>query len=213
MPKDRRRRSRAHEQSVRLPSQREFAVQDNAVEHLDIGEQSERSAAEILADMAADQEPRPTLKKKEKQALKHQLFVERLEQTRSPYSKSHERRLKRRAREQVAGGMSEIKAAISALEDDIPEAIQNSVAANDDANAGDASRPQQARPKPGQIGEGKGVPLSKNQRKRALQVERTRIPMILATPEFAANPFQTIRTHAQNSLLKHEPPTAASMSS
>ena len=40
------------------------------------------------------------------------------------------------------------------------------------------------------------------------QVERMRIPMILATPEFAANPFQTIRTHAQNTLLKHEPPPA-----
>ncbi|PIL31636.1 hypothetical protein GSI_06338 [Ganoderma sinense ZZ0214-1] len=162
--------------------------------------------------MAADQEPRPTLKKKEKQALKHQQFVERLEQTRSPYSKSHERRLKRRAREQVAGGMSEIKAAISALEDGNPETIQNSVP-TDDAGADAASRPQKARPKPGQIGEGKGVPLSKSQRKRTLQVERMRIPMILATPEFAANPFQTIRTHAQNSLLKHEPPTAASTSS
>ncbi|KAI1793882.1 ribosome biogenesis protein SLX9-domain-containing protein [Ganoderma leucocontextum] len=212
MPKERRRRSGAHEQSVRLPSQREFAVQDNAVEHVSIGEQNERSAAEILADMAADQEPHPTLKKKEKQALKHQLFIERLEQTRFPYSKSHERRLKRKAREQVAGGMSEIKAAISALEDDMPEAIQNAVAADEAAGADAASRPQKARPKPGQIGEGKGVPLSKNQRKRTLQVERMRIPMILATPEFAANPFQTIRMHAQNSLLKHEPPTAASTS-
>lgn len=140
--------------------------------------------------------------------------------------------------------MGEIKAAIFALEEDRPETIQNSVTANTDADG--TSRTQKARPKPGQIGEGKGVPLSKNQRRRALyvlhpyyrsvcetppfgcacggggeayaarssrQVERTRIPMILATPEFAANPFQTIRTHAQNSLLKHEPPTAASMSS
>ena len=32
--------------------------------------------------------------------------------------------------------------------------------------------------------------------------------MILATPEFTANPFQTIRTHAQNTLLQHQPPAA-----
>ncbi|TBU46108.1 ribosome biogenesis protein SLX9-domain-containing protein [Dichomitus squalens] len=210
MPKEKRRRSGAHERSVRLPTQREFAVQDNAVEHVTIGEQSERSAPEILADMAADEEPRPTLKKKEKQALKHQLFIERLEQSRSPYSKSHERRLKRKAREQVAGGMSEIKAAISAVEDDIPEAVQNASTIGDATEASEGqSKPRKVRPKPGQIGEGKGTPLTKSQRKRALQVERMRIPMILATPEFAANPFQTIRTHAQNTLLKHEPPAAS----
>ena len=132
--------------------------------------------------------------------------------------------------------MGEIKAAISAVEDDIPTAVQNSVAADtDDASGPDTSHPKKVKPKPGQIGEGKGAPLTKNQRKRALcvclsmllvrqtacsgeahvapvsysQVERMRIPMILATPEFAANPFQTIRTHAQNTLLKHEPPAAS----
>ncbi|RDX50392.1 hypothetical protein OH76DRAFT_1402422 [Lentinus brumalis] len=211
MPKEKRRRSGAHEQSVRLPAKRQFAVQDNAVEHVTVGEEIERSAPEILADIAADEEPRPTLKKKEKQALKHELFMQRLEASRSPYSKSHERRLKRRAREQVAGGMSDIQAAISAVEDAIPVAVQNSVAADPDAGAGgpDAPQPRKVKPKPGQIGEGKGVPLTKNQRKRVLKVERMRIPMILATPEFAANPFQTIRTHAQNTLLKHEPPSAS----
>ncbi|TFK89634.1 hypothetical protein K466DRAFT_18209 [Polyporus arcularius HHB13444] len=211
MPKEKRRRSGAHEQSVRLPSKRQFAVQDNAVEHVTVGEEIEKSAPEILADIAADEEPRPTLKKKEKQALKHELFMQRLEASRSPYSKSHERRLKRRAREQVAGGMSDIQAAISAVEDAIPVAVQNSVAADPDAGAGepDAPQPRKVKPKPGQIGEGKGVPLTKNQRKRVLKVERMRIPMILATPEFAANPFQTIRTHAQNTLLKHEPPSAS----
>ncbi|RPD81976.1 hypothetical protein L226DRAFT_528186 [Lentinus tigrinus ALCF2SS1-7] len=211
MPKEKRRRSGAHEQSVRLPAKRQFAVQDNAVEHVVVGDQIEKPAPEILADIAADEEPRPSLKKKEKLALKHELFIQRLEQSRSPYSKSHERRLKRKAREQVAGGMSDIQAAISAVEDAIPVAVQNSVVADLDAEAGgpDVSQPKRVKPKPGQIGEGKGAPLTKNQRKRALQVERMRIPLILATPEFAANPFQTIRTHAQNTLLKHEPPHAA----
>ncbi|KAI0361260.1 hypothetical protein OH77DRAFT_1516252 [Trametes cingulata] len=160
--------------------------------------------------MAVDEEPRPTMKKKEKLALKHELFLKRLEQSRSPYSKSHERRLKRKAKEEVAGGMSDIKAAISAVEDDIPIAVQNTIAADTEATiGGDTSKKAKAKPKPGQIGEGKGAPLSKNQRKRALQVERMRIPLILATPEFAANPFQAIRTHAQNTLVKHEPPAAS----
>ncbi|KAI0756677.1 ribosome biogenesis protein SLX9-domain-containing protein [Daedaleopsis nitida] len=210
MPKEKRRRSGAHEQSVRLPTKRQFAIQDNAVEHVIVGEQVDNSATDILADIAAEEKmgSHPPLKKKDKQALKHELFVQRLEQSRSPYSKSHERRLKRKAREQVAGGMKEIQAAISAVEDDIPVAVQNSIAANgDSADDPDASQAKKVKPKPGQIGEGKGAPLSKSQRKRALQVERMRIPMILATPEFAANPFKTIRTHAQNTLLKHEPPT------
>ncbi|KAI0778510.1 ribosome biogenesis protein SLX9-domain-containing protein [Trametes elegans] len=158
--------------------------------------------------MAAAEEPRPTMKKKEKQALKHELFLKRLEQSRSPYSKSHERRMKRKAREQVAGGMGDIQAAISAMEETIPAAVQNTI--GDDAKEADDMDVSEAKPKPkqGQIGEGKGAPLSKNQRKRALQLERMRIPLILKTPEFSANPFQTIRTHAQNTLVKHEPPKA-----
>ncbi|KAI0331942.1 hypothetical protein GY45DRAFT_1344944 [Cubamyces sp. BRFM 1775] len=207
MPKEKRRRSGAHEQSVRL-HKRQFAEQDNAVEHVEIGEQSEKTAPEILADMDVEEESRPTLKKKEKQALKHELFLKRLEQSRSPYSKSHERRLKRKAKEQVAGGMGDIKAAISAVEDDIPVAAMNSIADEDGTDATEGPKPK-SKPKPGQIGEGKGAPLSKNQRKRALQLERMRIPLILATPEFSANPFQTIRTHAQNTLVKHEPPAAS----
>ncbi|KAI9058860.1 hypothetical protein FKP32DRAFT_1231534 [Trametes sanguinea] len=205
MPKEVRRRSGAHEQSVRL-HKRQFAAQDNAVEHVEVGKQTEKPAPEILADMAVDEESRPTMKKKEKLALKHELFLKRLEESRSPYSKSHERRLKRKAKEQVAGGLGDIKAAISALEEDIPVAVQNSVAA---ATEADASKPAKPKPKPGQIGEGKGAPLNKNQRKKALQLERMRIPLILATPEFATNPFQTIRTHAQNTLVKHEPPAAS----
>ncbi|OSD03638.1 hypothetical protein PYCCODRAFT_240787 [Trametes coccinea BRFM310] len=208
MPKEVRRRSGAHEQSVRL-HKRQFAAQDNAVEHVEVGKQTEKPAPEILADMAVDEESRPAMKKKEKLALKHELFLKRLEESRSPYSKSHERRLKRKAKEQVAGGLGDIKAAISALEEDIPVAVQNSVTDATETDRADASKPAKPKPKPGQIGEGKGAPLNKNQRKKALQLERMRIPLILATPEFATNPFQTIRTHAQNTLVKHEPPAAS----
>ncbi|KAI0814856.1 ribosome biogenesis protein SLX9-domain-containing protein [Irpex lacteus] len=140
------------------------------------------------------------MKKKEKQAVKHELFLQRLEQSRSPYSKSHERRLKRKAREQVAGGLKDITAALAELETDIPVAIQQTISA-DDATEDTSRKPTAAS---SLIGEGKRTPLSKAQRKKALQAERMRIPLILSNPEFSANPFKTIRTHAQNTLVKHE---------
>ena len=93
-----------------------------------------------------------------------------LEQSRSPYSKSHERRLKRKAREQVAGGLNEIKAALAAVEDEIPAAMQASVPVSAETvdTMGDSPRPKKVHPKPGLIGEGKTAPLSKSQRKRVL---------------------------------------------
>ena len=86
----------------------------------------------------------------------------------------------------------------------------------------------------GQIGQGKGTPLTRSQRRRALCVnlfifflifenevigaifffwaqywpyrkaERFRQPLIRADPSFATNPFGTIRTHAQNTLVRHD---------
>lgn len=136
---------------------------------------------------AEHQKVRPMMKKKEKQAAKHELFLQslspegphltvyavtellllELQSGRSPYSKSHERRLKRKAREQIADGMSDMQTAISAVELGIPDSVQAStevVTAEDNHLKNNRARST----KPGQIGEGKGVPLTKAQRKRAL---------------------------------------------
>lgn len=56
-------------------------------------------------------------------------------------------------------------AAITAVEDDIPIAVQNSVPPADDSTG---AKERQTVNKNGLIGEGKGAPLSKSQRKRAL---------------------------------------------
>ncbi|KAG5648084.1 hypothetical protein DXG03_007119 [Asterophora parasitica] len=199
MPKERRRRSGAHEPSVRL-AKREFAVQDNAVEHINIGDAIEATGTEILESLSTS-EPRPVLKKKEKLQAKHEAFLERLETFNSPYSKSHARRVKRKAKEQIANGLSDMQDAIAALDDEIPTPVRESV-----KNTAEASQdpPPKAHVKPGMIGEGKKEPLSKSQRKRALQMEQVRHPLILSNPDFAANPFQTIRTHAQNTLVKRQ---------
>ncbi|KAJ3558514.1 hypothetical protein NM688_g882 [Phlebia brevispora] len=154
-PKDNRKRNTLHEHPVAV-TKRQFAVQNNAVKHIEIGQQEHVS--------------------------------------------SHERRLKRKAREQVAGGLQDMAAAISTVESDIPAAVQNSVPARDDPTE---EKDRQIPRKRGLIGEGKGAPLTKFQRKRALQTERLRMPRILSNTEFASNPFQTIRTHAQNTLVKH----------
>jgi hypothetical protein len=166
---------------------RQFAVQDNAVEHVDIGGALEQSvgllttlgyraiqficfleAVELLADSQDPQDTAPVLKKKEKQQLKREALLERLESSHSPYSKSHTRRLKRKAKEQLAGGdLDAIQMALAAVDDDAeaPELLPP-----DDSMTEDAQQPKQKKqkPKPGQIGEGKSAPLSKAQRKRAL---------------------------------------------
>jgi ribosome biogenesis protein SLX9 len=89
-----------------------------------------------------------------------------LESSHSPYSKSHTRRLKRKAKQQIAGGLGDMQAAISALEKDLTPAEMESTASQtlDEQN----EQKPKAKVRPGQIGEGRPVPLSKAQRKRAL---------------------------------------------
>ncbi|RDB28908.1 hypothetical protein Hypma_015413 [Hypsizygus marmoreus] len=200
MPKERRKRSGGHEPSVKL-MKREVAVQDNIIEDVAIVGATEASGTEIPEQNAA--EPRSTLKKKEKHQLKRDAFLQRLETTDSPYSKSHARRVKRKAKEQIASGLGDMQLAIAALDDDMPPAVQDSVHSTE---GNDTESQIKSQTKPGMIGEGKKATLSKSQRKRALQLEQIRHPLILSNPDFASNPFQTIRTHAQNTLLKHQAP-------
>ena len=153
--------------------------------------------------------------------LKYPLEVEG---SRLPYSKSHARRLKRKAKEELAGGtLSDIQSAIAAMESDektsgeelLPESSKNG-----------PFKPPAKKLNTGLIGEGKGTPLSQNQRKNALyapyfepkdcadqparKLERMRHPMIIANSDFKANPFRAIRTHAQNTLVKNASPSQPS---
>lgn len=105
-----------------------------------------------------------------------------LEASSAPYSKSHARRIKRKEKEQIAGGLGAIKAAISSMEgndNDSPATAPSGSLAdnrntdtemNDDQPTGSTSSKKSATAphRPGQIGEGKKAPLSKAQRKQAL---------------------------------------------
>lgn len=136
------------------------------------------------------------------------------------YSKSHNRRLRRKAKEEIIGGdMNELHTAIAALDDDHASDSPGYVDAS--TSFPDKSNPKYRKPR--KIGEGKKNPLSKSQRKHALYVaalgfayggfsltfignsvvEQIRQPLILSNPEFSSNPFQTLRIHAQNTLSKH----------
>ena len=141
-----------------------------------------------------------------------------IEVSRLPYSKSHSRRLKRKAKEELAGGsLSDIQSAIAAVESN-EETLARGTLAEPSKNTNPQKLPVKT-PNAGLIGEGKGEPLSQSKRKNALYVscsnqkiiptlsarklERMRHSMVIANSDFKANPFRVIRTHAQNTLVKH----------
>lgn len=161
------------------------------------------------------------LKKKERQQLKHQALLQRKSlphspctltgcfaglggTTSSPYSKSHMRRLRRRQHETLSADLTAVNEVITAIEreENKTQVIQ------------------------GQIGEGKGLGLSQHQRKRTLydihsyiyafpphlnhlssEAENLRYKRVIQDTQFVANPFHAIRTHVQNTLVKHQPQT------
>ena len=147
-----------------------------------------------------------------------------VEASRLPYSKSHAKRLKRKAKEELAGGgLSDIRSAIAAVESNEEDLAGKALA---ETSKNDTSKPPAETQNVGLIGEGKGAPLSQTKRKNALYVpcskkripltlsvsklERMRHHMVIANSDFKANPFHAIRTHAQNTLVKHTTPTLPS---
>jgi len=144
------------------------------------------------------------LTKKAKQKERREAFMQKLEPSTSHFSKSHERRLKRKAKEQLAGNMHDLQTALASLDEGAPQTVEKP-SPSISMNSGEV------KPKVssgiGKIGKGTSSTLSKAQRKRLLELERLRHPLILANPDFTSNPFQTIRTHAQNTLITHELPS------
>lgn len=88
--------------------------------------------------------------------------------TSAPYSKSHERRLKRKAKEQIVSGLDDVVAALPPIiaKSEITLASSMEKSNSSDVKSGHGNNKRQ--PQIGLIGEGKGAPLSKNQRKQVL---------------------------------------------
>ena len=98
----------------------------------------------------------------------HSNLSQEVEASRQPYSKSHAKRLKRKAKEELAGGaLSDIQSAIAAVESDEKTIGGNTLVEPPKNNP---SKPPAKTPNTGLIGDGKGTPLSQTQRKKALYV-------------------------------------------
>ncbi|KAF8591894.1 hypothetical protein K439DRAFT_1379552 [Ramaria rubella] len=194
MPVDRRKRGVRHELAPRRDN-RQFAVQQNAVSQVKVGSAIHASGNDILTSLAEPEQG--SLKKKEKQQLRHDALLQRLGATSTPYSKSHMKRLKRRAKEDLSTDLAAVGEAIAAV-----ETRDSSGRLPDQAMSGTHESKPETRP--GQIGERKHGSLTRNQRKRALQMENLRHKLIMANTDFSSNPFRTIRTHAENTLVKHK---------
>ena len=77
--------------------------------------------------------------------------------------------MKRKAREQLANGLNDIQSALNSLEDSetkLTKVSESSVERGDEEPT--QTGKLASKMKPGQIGEGKSVTLSKQQRKRVL---------------------------------------------
>lgn len=83
----------------------------------------------------------------------------------TPYSKVQKRRFNRKQREQLGGGLGSIEAVISALEEE-----EISPTSEAQSNAATSQQRPRAKARAGVIGEGKGVPLTKAQRRHVLCV-------------------------------------------
>ncbi|KAF8313824.1 hypothetical protein DL93DRAFT_2080708 [Clavulina sp. PMI_390] len=131
---------------------------------------ADSSANEILASMSAPSLPALNhLKKKEKQSMKHQAFLSRLPMssvTPTPYSRSHNRREKRKQKERLVAKMDDLDAALEALGGGGSAAGQVDIPGVTSARKREKASGVQL--EPGKIGEGKGSTLSASQRKAVL---------------------------------------------
>ncbi|CAA7266550.1 unnamed protein product [Cyclocybe aegerita] len=200
MPKASRVRHITHHSSVKLKKSSTNSNDASISGVVGLGEPSGSQAPGPQAE--PEHEPVTQQKKKEKQQEKRKAFLQKLEPTARQFSKSHERRMKRKAKEQLSGGLHDLQSALASLEED--KHGEDSAPAVTIADAEEPQTTAKPKVKPGTIGKGRSAPLSKAQRNRAFELERLRHPLILKNPDFFSNPFQTIRTHAQNTLLKHD---------
>lgn len=94
--------------------------------------------------------------------MKHQAFMDRIKMPDTPYSRSHNRRLKRNARSQLVAKMDDLASALNSMED--PEEFDAEVPGVTVARKREVTKSTPS----GLIGEGKGAALTKSERKAVL---------------------------------------------
>ncbi len=90
--------------------------------------------------------------------------MERFQSLHSPYSKSHNRKLKRKAKHQLAANLTDLETALNEIDKDVPGNKSSRVKDYSAASSGKDNL------KPVQIREGNGAPFTKAKRKQTLCV-------------------------------------------
>ncbi|KAJ9119817.1 hypothetical protein QFC24_005530 [Naganishia onofrii] len=146
-----------------------------------------------------------------------------------PYSRSHMRRIKRKAKEDLSGGsLAAVQEALlgTLVTEDEDMAVEGQEKEEmDDADYDEVEYQGRRKRKRGKkaaaatgesaqvpvvsnagftmIGEGKGRTLKPKQRQQEILKGRARVGAVIANPIFKSNPFAAIREHAGNTLVKH----------
>ncbi|POY73666.1 hypothetical protein BMF94_3201 [Rhodotorula taiwanensis] len=177
-----------------------------------LSEPALQAAQESAFDAEEDEtlrEPKTKQTKAEKAYNKRKLLLDKLNASTTPYSKSHNRRLRRAARPQdnLVTTLQEVEAVLPSIEPafDMPDEDEFVY----EAEGGEGEEEATAAPggpKAKTGGKGKEK-LTAKKRQRVLTAESTRLPAIIKNESFAASPFATIRQHTLNTLAMQKNPS------
>ncbi|GAA5879823.1 hypothetical protein JCM3774_001394 [Rhodotorula dairenensis] len=165
--------------------------------------------ADHVEETDASKEHKNKQTKAEKAYNKRKHLLEKLNASTSPYSKSHNRRIRRAARPQnnLVTTLQEVEAVLPSIEPEFDMSDEaDAFEAEADEYEAEEGAPVAA-PGKGKTG-GKGrEKLTAKKRQRVLTAESTRLPAIIKNESFAASPFATIRQHTLNTLAmqKNQP--------
>ncbi|GAA5834067.1 hypothetical protein JCM5353_002054 [Sporobolomyces roseus] len=135
----------------------------------------------------------PRMTKAEKAQAKRQNLLDQINQRSQPYSKSHNRRLKRSQRPSanLVTSLSDFQDVLPSIE---PEFEEPSGEGEDEGIVIEDEEEYKLK-------DGKGrEKLTAKKRQRVLSSESTRLPAILANSNFSQSPFATIRMHTLNTM-------------
>ncbi|CAD6583892.1 MAG: hypothetical protein TREMPRED_003672 [Tremellales sp. Tagirdzhanova-0007] len=190
---------RRHAAAIQLPSRRSFAVPDHQV--IEVMQPSPTSQVPSRVEDIA-----PSTSNVRKAAKPPASFLVPSAPP-HPYSRSHTRRVRRKAREQLAGGqLHSVAAALSEVlpDTDPPSALKRMTRVEREAKE---RKLDDARRELSKIGIGKGRTLTERARRKQIKIQAKRIPAIMQHPEYRKDPWATIRLHASNSVAAKDAPS------
>jgi len=171
MPKDKR-RSSGHAPSVKLVH-RQFALPEATLGQLPSLEASSTSANTVLHDLSQEDVSET---KKAKRQRKHEQFLDRLQNTKAPYSKSHAKRLKAKAKESLTAALGDMDRVLDTIK-----------ATTSEPSSAEKAKPLNA--------PGRKVHLNDKQRAKVFETEKVRHSTVLSNPSYRKNPFAAVRKH------------------